>query len=133
MILIFRQGAGEEQIQGAIRHIESMGYPPHLSRGVLKKIIGVTGDDRTIPESEFDQLPGGEQVLHVLKPFKLASRDFHPEDTLVSVKDRRIGAGSFTVIAGPCSVESEEQVRATAALLQAHGLKHIRGGAFKPR
>ncbi|HEY9595134.1 MAG TPA: 3-deoxy-7-phosphoheptulonate synthase, partial [Spirochaetia bacterium] len=133
MIIIFRKDAAEEQIQSAIHKIEAMGYTPHLSRGALKTICGVTGDDRAIAESEFDQLPGVESVLRVLKPYKLASREFHPDPTTVEVGDVTIGPGTFTVIAGPCSVETEEQVETSAALVARMGLKLIRGGAFKPR
>jgi 3-deoxy-7-phosphoheptulonate synthase len=133
VIVIFRRDATEDQIQGAVRKIESLGYTPHLSRGALKTICGVTGDDRAIADSEFDQLPGVENVVRVLKPYKLASREFHPDPTRVQVGGVSIGSGTFTVIAGPCSVESEEQVEGTAALVAGLGLRLIRGGAFKPR
>jgi 3-deoxy-7-phosphoheptulonate synthase len=133
MILIFRKEATEEQIQSALRKIEALGYTPHLSRGTVKTICGVTGDDRSIAESEFDQLPGVESVLRVLKPYKLASREFHPDPTHVRVGGVSIGPGGFAVIAGPCSVETEEQVESSAALVARMGLKLLRGGAFKPR
>ena len=133
MIIIFRKDVTEEQIQSALRKIESLGYTPHLSRGAVKTICGVTGDDRSISESEFDQLPGVETVLRVLKPYKLASREFHPDATRVEVGGVVLGPGSFAVIAGPCSVETEEQVESTAALVARLGLKLMRGGAFKPR
>jgi 3-deoxy-7-phosphoheptulonate synthase len=133
MILIFRGDATEEEIQGAIEKIKSLGYRPHLSRGTVKTICGVTGDDTALSESEFDQLPGIESVLRVLKPYKLASREFHPDPTVISVDGVDVGPGSFVVIAGPCSVEGEEQVESVAALLGKLGLKFIRGGAFKPR
>ncbi len=133
MILVFSGDAKESDIQNAIKRIESLGFTPHLSRGVLKTIVGITGDDRTIPEEEFDQLPGVEKIIHVLKPYKLASREFHPEDTIVELNNRKIGNGYFTVIAGPCSVENEEQVETIASFLENHGIKFLRGGAFKPR
>ena len=133
MIIIFREDASEEQIQNALRKINALGYTPHLSRGAVKTICGVTGDDRAIAESEFDQLPGVESVLRVLKPYKLASREFHPDPTRVEVGGVAVGPGNFTVVAGPCSVETEEQVESIAALVARHGLKLIRGGAFKPR
>ncbi len=133
MILIFRKDATEEQIQGALSKIKALGYTPHLSRGEVKTICGVTGDDRSLDESEFDQLPGIESVLRVLKPYKLASREFHPEPSVIPVNGVDIGPGRFAVIAGPCSVESEEQIESVAALLSSLGLKLIRGGAFKPR
>jgi 3-deoxy-7-phosphoheptulonate synthase len=133
MILIFRQDATEEQIQNALRKIESLGFIPHLSRGKVKTICGVTGDDRAAGESEFDQLPGIESVVRVLKPYKLASREFHPDPTRVPVGGVAVGPGTFAVIAGPCSVETEEQVESIASIVQRMGLSLIRGGAFKPR
>jgi 3-deoxy-7-phosphoheptulonate synthase len=133
MIIIFHRDVTEEQIQNALRKIQVLGYTPHLSRGAVKTICGVTGDDRAIDESEFDQLPGVESVLRVLKPYKLASREFHPDATSVEVGGVAVGAGSFTVIAGPCSVETEQQVEQSAALVARMGLKIMRGGAFKPR
>jgi 3-deoxy-7-phosphoheptulonate synthase len=133
MIIIFRKDATEQEIKSAVEKIESLGYTPHLSRGTVKSICGVTGDDRALLESEFDQLPGVESVLRVLKPYKLASREFHPDPTVITVNGTVIGPGSFVVIAGPCSVESEEQMEAAAGLLEKLGLKFIRGGAFKPR
>ena len=133
MIVIFRQDATEEQIQSTIGKIKALGYTPHLSRGAVKTICGVTGDDRAISESEFDQMPGVESVLRVLKPYKLASREFHPDPTHVEVGGVSVGYGSFAVIAGPCSVETEEQVESIAKLTSGLGLKLLRGGAFKPR
>jgi 3-deoxy-7-phosphoheptulonate synthase len=133
MIIVFRPGASEDDIQGALRHIQSLGYTPHLSRGTVKTICGVTGDDRALSESEFDQLPGVESVLRVLKPYKLASREFHPEDTRIALAGVTVGQGTFAMIAGPCSVESEEQVEACAAFVAGLGLRLLRGGAFKPR
>ena len=133
MILVFKKDATEEQIQNAIVKIESLDYQPHLSRGVLKTIIGVTGDDRSISEDEFNQLPGVEKVIHVLKPYKLSSRDFHPQNTEIEVNNTILGDKTFTIIAGPCSVENEEQIESVAAFLGKAGLKFIRGGAFKPR
>lgn len=133
MILVFKKDATELQIQNAITKIESLNYQPHLSRGVLKTIIGVTGDDRSISEDEFNQLPGVEKVIHVLKPYKLSSREFHPQNTEIEVNNTIIDNNTFTIIAGPCSVENEEQIESVAALLGKVGLKFIRGGAFKPR
>jgi 3-deoxy-7-phosphoheptulonate synthase len=94
----------------------------------VKTICGVTGDDRSISETEFDQLPGVESVLRVLKPYKLASREFHPDATRIDVNGVPIGPGTFLVVAGPCSVESEEQVESTAALIASLGLRFIRAG-----
>ena len=133
MILVFRPDATEAQIQTVLAKIKSLGHTPHLSRGTEKTICGVTGDDRSIDEAEFDQLPGVESVLRVLKPYKLASREFHPDPTVVDVGGVPIGEGTFAVIAGPCSVEDEAQVESTAAFVAGLRLKLLRGGAFKPR
>jgi hypothetical protein len=93
MIIIFRKDATEQEIKSAVEKIESLGYKPHLSRGTVKSICGVTGDDRALLESEFDQLPGVESVLRVLKPYKLASREFHPDPTAIAVTGVMIGPG----------------------------------------
>ncbi len=133
MILIFSSDAKEKDIDNAVKKIEAIGFHPHISRGALRTIVGITGDDRAIPEEEFNQLPGVEQILHVLKPYKLASRDFHPDDTVIKINEKLIGKGTFTVMAGPCSVENREQVETIASFLESLNLKFIRGGAFKPR
>ncbi len=94
--------------------VETFGYKAHLSQGTERTIIGVVGDDRPVRESHFELLPGVEQVVRILQPFKLASRDFHPENTMVDVRGVPVGGPKITIIAGPCSVESRSQLLETA-------------------
>ena len=133
MLVIMRDHASSEDVQHVVDLLTEAGAEAHLSRGEVKTIIGVIGDREVIYSLEFEGLPGVEQVVRVLKPFKLVSRDFQPEDTVVRVGATAIGAGAFGVIAGPCSIESEEQMFATARGVAAAGATMLRGGAFKPR
>jgi len=133
MLVIMRDHASENDIQHVVDLLTEAGAEAHLSRGEIKTIIGVIGDREVIYSLEFEGLAGVEQVIRVLKPFKLVSRDFQPEDTVVRVGATAIGGGAFGVIAGPCSIESEEQMLATARAVKAAGATMLRGGAFKPR
>lgn len=128
-----RDHATPEEIDHVVALLKEAGAEAHLSRGEVKTIIGVIGDREVMYSLELEGLPGVEQVIRVLKPYKLVSRDFQPEDTVVRVGAAAIGGPSFAVIAGPCSVESEEQVLATARAVKAAGATMLRGGAFKPR
>ncbi len=128
-----RDHASSEDVQHVVDLLTEAGAEAHLSRGEVKTIIGVIGDREVIYSLEFEGLPGVEQVVRVLKPFKLVSRDFQPEDTVVRVGATAIGGGAFGVIAGPCSIESEDQMLATARAVAAAGATMLRGGAFKPR
>ncbi len=133
MLVIMRDHALAEDVQHVVDLLTEAGAEAHLSRGEVKTIIGVIGDREVIYSLEFEGLPGVEQVVRVLKPFKLVSRDFQPEDTVVSVGGSAVGGGSFGVIAGPCSIESEEQMMASARAVKAAGATFLRGGAYKPR
>ncbi|HLG43141.1 MAG TPA: 3-deoxy-7-phosphoheptulonate synthase, partial [Planctomycetota bacterium] len=114
MIIVMRAGATDKEVQGVVRAIKELGNQEHVSRGKETTIIGMIGEERGIEEARFAGLPGVVQVLRVLTPFKLASRQYHPEDTVVKVGKRKIGEGTFTVMAGPCAIESEEQLLKTA-------------------
>jgi len=133
MLVIMRDHASSEDVQHVVDLLTEAGAEAHLSRGEVKTIIGVIGDREVIYSLEFEGLPGVEQVVRVLKPFKLVSRDFQPEDTVVRIGATAIGGGAFGVIAGPCSIEGEEQMLATARGVAAAGATMLRGGAFKPR
>ncbi|HSQ22161.1 MAG TPA: 3-deoxy-7-phosphoheptulonate synthase [Coriobacteriia bacterium] len=133
MLVIMRDHASEDDVQHVVDLLTEAGAEAHLSRGEIKTIIGVIGDREVIYSLEFEGLAGVEQVIRVLKPFKLVSRDFQPEDTVVRVGATAIGGGAFGVIAGPCSIESEDQMLATARAVKAAGATMLRGGAFKPR
>ncbi|MDI6692922.1 MAG: 3-deoxy-7-phosphoheptulonate synthase [Anaerosomatales bacterium] len=133
MLIVMRDHATPEEIDHVVALLKEAGAEAHLSRGEVKTIIGVIGDREVMYSLDLEGLPGVEQVIRVLKPYKLVSRDFQPEDTVVRVGAAAIGGPSFAVIAGPCSVESEEQVLATARAVKAAGATMLRGGAFKPR
>ncbi|MGB4442244.1 MAG: 3-deoxy-7-phosphoheptulonate synthase [Coriobacteriia bacterium] len=133
MLVIMRDHASVEDVQHVVDLLTEAGAEAHLSRGEVKTIIGVIGDREVIYSLEFEGLPGVEQVVRVLKPFKLVSRDFQPEDTVVRVGATAIGGGAFGVIAGPCSIESEDQMLATARAVAGAGATMLRGGAYKPR
>jgi len=133
MLVIMRDHASADDVRHVVDLLTEAGAEAHLSQGEVKTIIGVIGDREVIYSLEFEGLPGVEQVVRVLKPFKLVSRDFQPEDTVVRVGATAIGGGAFGVIAGPCSIESEEQMLATARGAAAAGATMLRGGAYKPR
>src|SRR5260221_8513954 len=133
MILVLKPEATPEQIDHILDHVKAVGFTPYPIRGEFRTVIGVVGDD-TKPQTEtFFVLPGIEQVLPILKPFKLASREFHKPDTVVEVGTTKIGGGHLGVIAGPCAVESHEFLDTTAGRVKKAGANLLRGGAFKPR
>ncbi len=134
MILVLRPDATEEQYQHVLDRIKELGFSPHISKGQHRTIIGAVGDEN-IPQAEeiFHTLPGVEQVLRILKPFKLASREFHKADTVVHVGKTKVGGGHLGLIAGPCAVENIEFLDEIAGRAKAAGANILRGGAFKPR
>ena len=133
MIIVLRAHSTEEEIAQVCRRIEALGLTPHLSRGVERTIIGAIGDERILLDKAIEALPMVEKVLPILKHYKLASRDFHPENTVVDVNGVRVGDRRLAVIAGPCSVESRDLLLTVAKEVQAAGANLLRGGAFKPR
>jgi 3-deoxy-7-phosphoheptulonate synthase len=133
MIIVLRARATEEEVAQVCRRIEALGLTPHLSRGVERTIIGAIGDERILLDKAIEALPMVERVLPILKPYKLASRDFHPENTVVTINGVRVGDRRLVVVAGPCSVESREMLLSVAKEVQSAGAQLLRGGAFKPR
>ena len=134
MIILMKKNATEEEIGHVSEWITSVGYQIHLSRGVERTIIGAIGDDRgRIQLKSAAFLPGVEKIMPILKPYKLAGREFQERDTVIQVGEVRIGGPAFTVIAGPCSIESEEQMMECGYVAKKAGAKILRGGAFKPR
>ena len=135
MIIVMESGAGEGQVQAVVEKIHKAGLNTHVSVGVARTVIGVVGDDRTkeMLRESLEVAPGVERVVAILQPFKLVSREFIAHDTVVSVGSQPIGATRVTIIAGPCSVESREQILTTADAIKAAGATVLRGGAFKPR
>jgi 3-deoxy-7-phosphoheptulonate synthase len=133
MIIVMRMGAEAHEVGGVIQRIQALGYRPHVSSGSERVIVGVIGNDRPLDPEDFLSLSGVEKVIPILQPYKLASRDFKPTDTVIRVNDALIGGDNVTFMAGPCSVESREQTFEVARQLRDMGVKIMRGGAFKPR
>ncbi len=133
MIIVMEPHASEEDVARVLTQIKESGLQPHVSRGVERTIIGVIGDERLIRKERFALLPHVDDVIPILKPYKLASREFKSENTVVDVAGARIGGKAVAVIAGPCSVENEEQIFRTAERVKAAGAHLLRGGAYKPR
>ncbi len=134
MILVLKKGISEKEFDAIIHRIEELKLKPHISRGEERTIVGIVGDSRTKELERWEELPGVEEVIRILKPFKLASREFRKENSVIEIADGvRIGGKEVVVIAGPCSVESEEQILTAAKEVKKYGAKILRGGAFKPR
>jgi 3-deoxy-7-phosphoheptulonate synthase len=133
MIIIMKHGATSAQIANVAARIEQMGCQTHLSEGEERTIIGVIGNGRPLDREQIERMVGVERTVPILRPFKLASRDFHPQDTVVPINGTRIGDKQLIVMAGPCSVESREQLLESAHAVKEAGAQVLRGGAFKPR
>ena len=133
MIIILKQNADQAAVKDLCKELEGRGLSIHESQGAETHILGLVGDTKSIAESWLRASPVVEDVRRVSEPYKKANRKFHPEDTVVNVSGVKVGGGHFAVIAGPCSVESENQIETVAASVQAAGAKLLRGGAFKPR
>ncbi len=133
MIIVLKPNSTTEEIDHILERIQELGLKPHLSRGERRTIIGVIGDENKLQAQPLQAIPGVEQVLPILKPFKLAGREMHPADSVVTVGKVRIGGGSLAMIAGPCAVESAAVLDEIAGHVKAAGANILRGGAFKPR
>jgi 3-deoxy-7-phosphoheptulonate synthase len=135
MIVVLQAGCTPEQQEAVLRRIREAGLVPHLSQGVLRTVVGVIGDDRTKEQlrTMLEAMEGVERVVKVLQPYKLVSREFQPHTTVVPVGPVRIGGPEVVVMAGPCSVESREQILQVARAVKEAGAVMLRAGAFKPR
>ncbi|HZU36103.1 MAG TPA: 3-deoxy-7-phosphoheptulonate synthase, partial [Gemmataceae bacterium] len=133
MIIVLRPQTTDDQLEHVLHRIRQLGFTPHISQGERRTIIGVIGDESKLHAEPLAAIPGVEQVLPVLKPFKLASREFHAEESVVQVGSVRIGGGSLAMIAGPCAVENAEILDEIAGRVKSAGANILRGGAFKPR
>lgn len=133
MIIVMRAKASEAEVTQVCQRIEAMGLTAHISRGTERTIIGAIGDERILLDKGVEALPMVEKVLSILKPYKLASREFHPENTVVNVGGVSVGGRRLTIVAGPCSVESREMLFGVARDVRDAGAHLLRGGAFKPR
>jgi 3-deoxy-7-phosphoheptulonate synthase len=133
MVVVMKERASDEQVQRVIAQLVEMGFDVHRSTGVLKTVIGAVGGNRQFDSALIEVMDGVQEVHRITEPYKLASRSFRPENTVITIGDLRIGGDEVIVMAGPCSAETEEQVEATTAAVKNAGAKVLRGGAFKPR
>jgi 3-deoxy-7-phosphoheptulonate synthase len=133
MVIVMQDHAGKEAIDETVRQVQELGYGVNVSRGEERTVIGILGDERRIAWEHLELLPGVERVVRILKPYKLASRDARPENTVVRIGPAVIGGEAIVIIAGPCAVESREQILETAQAVQQAGAHMLRGGAYKPR
>jgi 3-deoxy-7-phosphoheptulonate synthase len=133
MIVVMRRGAKEEDVQHMIKQVESLGLKPTVLRGTERVVIAAIGDERGVPVGILESGPGVDEVLPVLAPYKLASVETKSEPTVIRAGSLTVGGGHLGVIAGPCSVESEEQIVGSARAVKAAGATALRGGAYKPR
>jgi len=133
MILVLRTDASQPQIDHAIERVQELGFEPRVITGAFRTIIALIGDDNAPGVEKLDAIPGVEHVHRILKPFKLASREFHKPDTVVLVGKVRVGGGHLAMIAGPCAVENFDGLDTIAGHVKKAGANILRGGAFKPR
>jgi 3-deoxy-7-phosphoheptulonate synthase len=133
MLIVMRSDATDEQIARVVATIEELKLKPHPLPGATRTAIGMTGNTAAVSKSLFEVLPGVENAIRVTKPYKLASREMKKDDTVIATPYGSIGPKTFTMIAGPCSVENEEITLRTAEHLMSRGVKFLRAGAFKPR
>src|SRR6059058_2054867 len=133
MLVVMHSHATPQQIEEAVTAIRRMNLTPHPMPGATRTAIGITGNVGAVGPRTLEVLPGVLELIRVTKPYKLASREMHPADTVVKLPQTVVGPGTFTLIAGPCSVENEAMVLRTAEFLAGRGVKLMRAGAFKPR
>jgi 3-deoxy-7-phosphoheptulonate synthase len=133
MIIVLKPNSTREQIDHILERITELGFTPHVSEGELRTIIGVIGDEKKLQVEPLAAIPGVEQVLPILKPFKLASREFSQGDSVIQVGQVKIGGGNLAMIAGPCAIENYPILDEIAGKVKAAGANILRGGAFKPR
>ncbi|MBA2226186.1 3-deoxy-7-phosphoheptulonate synthase [Thermogemmata fonticola] len=133
MLVVMHRQATAADIERVVEVIRAQGLTPHVLPGTTRTAIGMTGNTAAIDPELFEGLPGVVEAIRVTRPFKLASREMKPDDTVIPLPQGTIGGGSFTVIAGPCSVENEAMLLRTAEFLRQQGVRFLRAGAYKPR
>ena len=132
MIVVMKPGSTQENLNAVVKKIESQGLRTHLSKGEEVTIVGVIGDKKIIANLELQMMAGVDKTVRITEKYKLVSRDFHPEDTIIDVDGIKIGGSEIIVMAGPCAVENLDQLRESATAVKKYGAKFLRGGAFKP-
>ena len=133
MIIVMENGATNEQIDGVVRKIKEFGLESNVSRGTERTVIGAIGDERKLDQELIDALPGVESSMHIVKPYKIVAREWHKQNTVIDIKGIPLGGNQIQIIGGPCSVETPEQMDASAMYVKEAGCRLMRGGAFKPR
>lgn len=133
MILILQSGVTDEQIDHVVERIEKLGHSAHVSRGTFRSVVGIIGDEGDLLAEPLRAIPGVQEVVPVLPPYKLASLEAHPQFSIVDVAGVKVGGENLGLIAGPCAVEEEERMRRIASAVKDSGANLFRGGAFKPR
>ncbi len=133
MIIVMKKEASSQEIEEVIQRVEETDHKAHLSHSMERTLIGTRGEGRSLSRDSVALWPGVERAVPALKPFKLASRDLHPEGTEVDIEGVKVGGREIVIMAGPCAVESAEQILEVAQVVKSNGAKVLRGGAFKPR
>src|SRR5215468_9690817 len=133
MLVVMHSHASPEQVEQVVAAIRAMKLTPHPMPGATRTAIGITGNIGAVDPRTLEVLPGVMELIRVTKPYKLASREMHEADTSIHLPQTTIGPGTFTLIAGPCSVENEDMILRTAEFLVSRGVRLLRAGAYKPR
>ncbi len=133
MIIVMNRDVTDEQIGAVVKRLKDAGLEANISRGIERTVIGAIGDERPLTEEMFTPLPGVESAMHIVKQYKIVSRESHPQNTVIDVSGIPVGGKQIQIIAGPCSVETQEQMDLSAKFVHEAGCRLMRGGAFKPR
>ena len=133
MIIVMHADATEAQIEAVVQRIREHGLDINVSRGMERTLVGAIGDERKLSQELFETMPGVEQALHIVKPYKIVAREWHRLDSVIDIAGIPLGGKQIQIIAGPCSVETPAQMDASALAVKAAGARLMRGGAFKPR
>ncbi len=133
MIIVMSGDATDQQVDAVVNKIKGFGLDVNISRGTERTVIGAIGDERKLDAEMFDSMPGVEQSMHIVKPYKIVAREWHKENTVIDIKGVKLGGNQIQIISGPCSVETQEQMDESAKFVSESGCHLMRGGAFKPR
>jgi 3-deoxy-7-phosphoheptulonate synthase len=133
MIIVMSPEASEGQIEAVAKRVKEYGCDTNISRGTERTIIGAIGDERSIDQELIDAMPGVEQSMHIVKPYKIVAREWHKENSVIDIKGVPLGGNTIQIIGGPCSVETQQQMDEAARFVKEAGCRLMRGGAFKPR
>ncbi len=133
MIVIMKENATDEQIQNVVGRLLDQGFDIHRSTGATQTVLGVVGDTHTVDTRTFEIIEGVQEVVRITEPYKLVGRTFKPNNTVIKMKDAEIGGDKVTLMAGPCSIESRDQIKQIAKFVRSTGTTILRGGAYKPR